>query len=66
MLTCESHNKTINKTDQFGYFSTLFLSETRDQACTVDAVVTRLKVRPRGLGQGQSLVHFDGKPQTRY
>lgn len=55
-----------SKTDQLGYSSTLFLSETRGQACPVMAVVNYLKVRAQGLGQGQFLVHFDSKPLTRY
>lgn len=55
-----------SKTDQLGYSSTLFLSETTGQACPVMAVVNYLKVRAQGSGQGQFLVHFDGKPLTRY
>lgn len=55
-----------SKTDQLGHSSTLFLSETRGQACPVMAVVDYLQVRAQGLGQGQFLVHFDGKPLTRY
>ncbi|XP_061185469.1 uncharacterized protein LOC133193520 [Saccostrea echinata] len=56
-----------SKTDQLGNKATLFLFSTGGPACPVSTISNFLGVRTRGSpSANQFLVHFDGKPLTRY